>query len=318
MSEVQNSAPIPADAAPEGSGVAELNKMDADLNLPKTGGDPALQTKVEKAIKDGATEAEVNNMIREYEIKVNGKKKSVKIDFNNKEDIVRRLQLAEAGHSAMQEKAELEKMISQELLKAKQNPWDFFKELGLDPDELAEMRIQQRIEEMKKSPEQIEKERITKELEEARAKLAKIEKEKEEATMTQLQEKAAVELESDIEAALKNHPDLPKTRKTVVRLADAMLWAMDNGFPDVRIEDVVPSVKAEIQAEINEMMSAMPEELMEMYIGKKNIERLRKQRIAKAKLVQPVEIKEVAKPQVKEVKEEKKINMGDYFRNLGM
>jgi hypothetical protein len=218
----------------------------------------------------------------------------------------------------MQEKAELEKLISSELLKAKGDPWSFLKELGLDPDELAEMRIQSRIEEMKKSPEQIEKEKLSKELADARAKLAKIEKDKEEESFTKLQTSAAQELDNDITDALKNDKELPKTRKTIVRIADAMLWALENGYPDVRVQDVIPSVKAEIQAELNEFMADMPEDMMEKWIGKKNIEKMRKSRVAKAKQPQILETKEVSKVAPKEAKEEKRLSTADYFRNLGM
>ena len=63
------------------------------------------------------------------------------------------------------------------------------------------------------------------------------------------------------------------------------MWAIDNGYNDVTVKDVLPTVEAEIRKEISELMSALPEQMMEQYIGQKNIDRLRKQRISKVKNV---------------------------------
>ncbi len=274
-----------------------------------------LQEEVKEAVEEGATEAEIENMVREFEIKVNGKKKTIKVDLNNTEELIRKFQMAEAGQSAMQDKAELEKLVNQELMRAKSDPWEFLKDLGLNPDDLAEQRVVDKIEQMKKSPEQVEREKIQQELKEARAKLEVVQKEKEDARLVQMQDKIAVEFDKELTDALQSDPELPKTRKTVARIADAMLWAMENGFQDAKVADVIPSVKAEIQNEMNEFMSDMSEDLMEKYIGKKNIERLRNQRLAKMKAAPKMDIKPVAKEV--EAKEEDKVSMKDYFRNLG-
>lgn len=276
-----------------------------------------LKEAVEEAIEDGASEEEVKDMIREFELKVNGKVKKVSVDLSNEDDLKKRFQMAEAGKLAMQEKAEFEKLVNEELLGAQKDPWSFLKNLGLDPDDLVEQRMAARIEEMKKSPEQIEREKIQQELEDARARLKQIEEEKSTAKMQQMEQKAAFDLDREITEALAEDKELPKSQKTVKRIADAMLWAMDNGYPNVAVADVIPSVKAEIQNELNEFMSAMPEDLMEKWIGKKNIERLRQKRLSKMKKVATPAAKQVAKPKLEEEKAPvKKMSSKDWFRQL--
>ncbi|RLF65295.1 MAG: hypothetical protein DRN30_04225, partial [Thermoplasmata archaeon] len=287
-----------------------------------------LVEEIEGAIEDGASEEEVKDMIREYEIKVNGKTKKVKIDLNNEEEIIKRLQMAEAGQSAMQGKAELEKMIESELRGAKEDPWKFLQDtLGLDADELAEHRIAARVEEMKKSPEQIEKEKISKELETLRAEMKKREQVEEDAKVTRFREEASFKLDQEITDALKDNTNLPKSRKTVSRIADAMMWAMNNGFGDVNVADVIPAVEAEIKTEFDEFMNGMPEDVLENYIGKRNLDRLRKKRVASAQAAKNTsigDVKAVAADKKDDVERDafgrktaKKVRSKDFFKNLG-
>lgn len=314
MSEQQAAAPA-AETAPIEETVA-----------PATGAAPsndaALKEAVQDAIDEGASPAEVKEMIKEFELKVNGKTKKVKVDLNDEKELVRRLQLAEASHLAMQDKAELEKLYKQEIMKARQNPWAFLSEIGLNPDQLVEQRMLEQIEEAKKSPEQIEREKMQRELQTLREELQRREKETVEAQKAQLTQAEAARLESELMDAFQANPNLPKTRKTVNRIVDAMNWSLNNGFEDVTVADVIPAVEAEIRNEINELMSGLSEEMIEAYIGQKNLDRLRKKRLAAVKKVPTVEdIKPVTKPKdIVEPKSDKPKpkngNTKDFFRDL--
>lgn len=280
-----------------------------------------LQEEIDEAIEDGATEEEVKDMIKEFELKVNGKTKKVKVDLSDEKELVRRLQLAEVAPKAMQDLAEFKKSVSSELLAAKEDPRQLLQQLGIDPKTFAEEIINQEIEQMKKSPEQIEREKMQRELEVARAELARQKQEAEEAKTLQMQQDASMKLEQEIMSALQKNPTLPKTMKTVGRITDAMLWAMENGYGDVTVTDVLPSVEAEIRREFNEFISEMPEEIMESYLGKKNIDRLRKKRLAAMKKVAPKpEVTKISNPDKKEIanrrESDKKISAKDFFRNL--
>lgn len=280
-----------------------------------------LAQQVQEAKDAGASKEEIKQMIKEFELEVYGKKQKVKVDMNDDKYLKQQLQKAAAFNQTAQEKANLEKMIDQALINAKNDPWAFLKELGLDPDDLAERRISDRIEEMKKSPEQVEREKMQKELEEARKQLKKIESEKVEAEMMQRQNQIMTQIDKDITDALANDPELPKSRKTVMRITDALLWAMDNGWADATVADVIPAVKSEMQAEIAEHLGSMSDEMMEKWIGQKNIEKMRKRRLAQAKqnaATTPVaNIKQTTVVEDKPKDKREKINQNDFFRNLG-
>lgn len=283
-----------------------------------------LKEEIEEAIEEGASEEQIKNMIREYTIKVNGKEKSVKLDLNNEEEIIRKLQMAEASQVAMQEKRELEKTWQKELQRLKEDPFSVLEEAGLDPLKLSEERLRAEVEERKKSPELREKERIERELMQAREELRRQKEEAENARMMQLEAEAAQELETQIDKALDAHPKLPRSEKTVARIADHMLWAIENADdlgidPDtLTVEDVIPSVEEEIRQELQSFMSQLPEDMMEEYIGQKNLERLRKKRLSTMKTSSANEVKPTTSSVKKkeETKEKKRLRAKEYFRNL--
>lgn len=279
-----------------------------------------LQDEVEAAIEAGASEQEVKNMIKEFQLKVGGKTYTKKLDLSNEEEIQRELQMAMAGRQAMQQKAELEKIYEQEIRRLQNNPWEVLEELGFNPYELSESKLREFVEEQQKSPELIEKERIERELIRARQEADQLRRRQEEMEFAKLQEQAAAELEHEIQEALDAHTTLPKSPKTVMRIADALLWANDNGFPDARVSDVLPMVEDDIKREMQEFFSMLPEDMFETYINQQNLERYRKSRMPKKTV--PNNIKNI-KPTADSIKKEdarkeqrQKMSAKDFFRNL--
>ena len=280
-----------------------------------------LQEAVEDAIANGASEKEVKNLIKEFQLKVNGKLINKTIDLSDENNLKNELQLAAAARQSMQEAANLKKLYEKEVSRLRQDPFSVLQELGLDPDQLAEMRIQQRIEEMKKSPEQLERERIQAELQAAREEAQKLKEEREAEQFEKLKEQAAFQIESEIEQALDAHKTLPKSRHIVKRIADSMLWAMNNGFDDVSAEDVMPLVEKEWRDEMSRLMDDSPEDILEQLIGQRNIERLRAKRLnamaaSGAKTASSVK-STAASVQKQEEKKSEKIKQRDFFRQLG-
>jgi len=273
-----------------------------------------LQEAVEEAIDEGATKEEVAQMIKEFELKVNGKQIRKKIDLSDEEAVKRELQKALAGQQAMQEAAELKKLFAGEVQRMKEDPFGVLAELGLDPDQLAEARIQQKIEEMKKSPEQIVFEKTQQELAQLREKLQQEQEKARQAEMTRLENEAAIQLDEEIASALESHQSLPNSPYTVKKIADMMIWAMDQGMHDVSVADVIPSVERDIKREINTFMDELPAEMLEAYMGKQANERLRQKRLKAAKKVENASsVKKTATSAKKEEKREK-ISVEDWMR----
>jgi hypothetical protein len=315
MSE-ENSSP---EASEESS--PEMSESQESFQEAQPSGEVALQEAVEDAIASGASEKEVKNLIKEFQLKVNGKVINKKIDLSDENALRNELQLSAAARNAMQESANLKKLYESEVSRLKQDPFSVLAELGLDPDQLAEMRIQQRIEEMKKSPEQLEREKIQAELQAAREEANKLRAEREADEFEKLKDQAAAQIETEIEQALDSHKTLPKSRHIVKRIADSMLWAMNNGFEDVSAEDVMPLVEREWRDEMSRLMDDSPEDVLEQLIGQRNIERLRAKRLnamnsSNAKTAASIK-STAASVQKQEDQKREKIKQREFFRKLG-
>lgn len=312
--ELQTSAEATEQAAPE------ISEESASQEGASASADQALQDAVEDAIASGASEKEVKNLIKEFQLKVNGKIVNKKIDLSDEAALKNELQLSAAARQAMQEAANLKKLYESEVSRLKQDPFSVLAELGLDPDQLAEMRIQQRIEEMKKSPEQIEREKIQMELQAAREEARRLKEEREAEQFEKLKEEAAAQIETEIEQALDAHKTLPKSRHIVKRIADSMLWAINNGY-GVSAEDVMPLVEKEWREEMSRLMDDSPEDVLEQLIGQRNIERLRAKRlnamnVSNAKTAASIK-STAASVQKQEEQKREKIKQRDFFRQLG-
>jgi hypothetical protein len=283
-----------------------------------------LKEEIQDAIEEGATEEEVKDMIREFTIKVNGKEKNVTLDLNDEADVIRRLQLGEASQVAMQEKRELEKSYEEEVRNLLENPEKYLREIGLDPLELGEKWVRNEVEERKKSPEIRETERIKRELTEAREELRLRSEEADSARRQQLESQESIKIENEIDAALDAHPKLPRSQKTITRIADAWLFAIEHAEElgidpnEITVEDVIPTVESEIRNELRDFMTQLPEDMMEEYIGSKNLERMRNKRLnsMKPNNVSNVKATGESNKKVEESKPKKRVKSKDYFRNL--
>ena len=276
-----------------------------------------LEEELQEAADAGASEEELKSMIKEFELKVNGKTLTKKIDLSDEDAVKRELQKAYAGQLAMQEKAELENALRGRVDEWRQDPWKFFEELGMDADELAEMRMAQRLEEMKKDPKQLEDEKRERELEELRQQLKAKEEEEERREYNRMQEEAAMALDNEISDALEAHGSLPATPRVIKQIASTLYWATTPkdeggaGFdPDeISVKDVLPTVEKELKKEIADLMASLPAEVLEQYIGNQGLEKIKKKAISKVKKTVPKSAKSLQKPiapQKKEVEKPKK------------
>jgi hypothetical protein len=277
-----------------------------------------LAEEVKEAVAEGASKEEIQELVEKFKIKVNGEEKEVELDWNDKESIIRKLQLAEAAQQAMQAKAETEKAFEREVGRLKDDPWSVLEELGYNPDELAEARIQRIIDDAQKSPEQKAREQEQAELQALRDRIKKQEEREQQLEYEKIQAKAEADLDAEIDEALSSTTELPKSQYVKRRVADALAWAMDQTdevgnalYPDVSAKDVVPLVEKELNQELNNFFDNMPEKVLERFVGNNNIERLRKSRLAKM----PNKKKIVDTGKKEEIpKKRKKINLLDFQR----
>jgi hypothetical protein len=216
----------------------------------------------------------------------------------------------------MQEMAELKKIYSQEIDRLRNDPFSVLQELGIDPDELSYSHLEKKVLESQKSPEEQERDRLQKELEELRGKAKQDEERRIKAEQSRLQDQAAQQLDDEIDSALDEYKHLPRSPRVVKHIASVMMWALDNGMPDVTVKDVLPTVEKELKKEISDIIENLPEEFIEEFIGQRGMDRLRKKRVAQA-TQQPksaANIKPSAPTKAKEEKSTPRRSLEDFLR----
>jgi hypothetical protein len=280
---VENNAPIEADI--------DLDAAEAELDVEESGSSEAAaqdQAKaIDKAQKDGKiSKAEAAQLKKQLKVKIDGVEETVEVDFNDEEGLKRHIQKAKAFDKRAKEYATLKNTVEsfmQRVMSGNDEEAEAaLREAGMNPEDFAEKLIARKIKELEKSPEQVEQEKMRKELEDLRKEKKKAEEEREQAQMEKLRNQYAAEVENDISKALEDTKSkLPKGNPRVVkRIAQTMLHALEKGYHDVKVNDVIPLVEKEWQEELRSYFDTSAEDLIEELVGKQNIDRLRKKRLA--------------------------------------
>ena len=279
-----------------------------------------LTEEIEQAIEDGATQEEVKNMVREFTIKVNGKEMVKSLDLSDEESIRKELQLAAAGRGAMQEAAELRKAFTSDVERLKDDPFLVLEEMGLDPLQLSSGFLEKYLAEQEKSPEQKENEMRQQEIEKLRKENEAFKKEVADKHRQALYAETAKQIEDEIISTLDSDSDLPKTPKVIARVADTLLWAIENVDPNATVKDVIPTVKKELQKEFSEVASSLKSrDALKALLGEDVLNSLREERVQQAqKLSSAANLKrDVVKD--KKLKKDsdpdkKRISLSDFMR----
>lgn len=267
------------------------------------------------------TEAEQKaeeNLRRKYNLKVNNKVKEVELDLSNDEEVQKYLQKALAAEEKFQEAASVRKQAEQLVNALKTNPLAVLMhpELGLDVKALAQQVLTQEIEDMQKSPEQKRIEELERALKDREEKERVLEEEKRQAEMNRIQEEAFQELDSQITSALSKS-ELPKSPYVVKRIADAMIEAVNMGYKDITVEQIMPFVEESITTEFQRMFDEAPEQtaekLMEKLVGKKNLDRYRKTKVARVKSPVRAAVQDTGGKSTESEKKEESLKFKDVF-----
>lgn len=313
----QSSAPMAdTSSAPVESSNEEVMETEADIIAD---GIDASSNDKPKSASETKAEKEIKKALKKYEFQVNGKKRSVDFDPSNDEEVKKYLAKAMGADEKFEEAAMTRKQAEQLVTMLKENPLALLRhpELGLDVKALATQILNDELDDMQKTPEQKKLEALEKQLKEREEMLKRIEQEKRDAEMSKMQAEAYQQIDDDITNALSTS-DLPKSPYVVKRIADTMIEAVNLGYEDVRVQDIMPYVEAQIMSEIQAMFAIKPTETMEKLIGKKNLDEYRKAKVSKSR-AKPIEtaqqIKDTGaknKPTEKETKEEK-VRFKDLF-----
>ena len=234
---------------------------------------------------------------KKLKLKVDGQELEEEFDLDNEEELKKHFQQSKAFNKRSQELSQYQKQVNDFMSQLKADPSSVLEQLGFNVDDFAEKRIEKMIEHAKKSPVQIEYEKLQEELKSMKDKFKKEETQRQEAVLERMKNQYAAEIESDINKALDaSETILPKKNPWVLRkVAEYMGLAMKNGYPQVTAKDVIPIVEGDYKADLESLFGEMPEAVMEKVIGKKNLDRLRKQRLKSGK-AQTATARQVAQP----------------------
>lgn len=171
------------------------------LNTPAAQATPPVAPPVEK--KETPAQAR-----KKYQLKVDGVAEELELDINNEEEVKKHLQMSRAAQKRMQQFAEYEKGVKGLFDTLQKDPLKVISDPRLKISEearrkMAEAIINNELAEMGKTPEQKEKEKLQKEFEDLKKQHETEKKAREAAEFSRLQEQAAVQLDSEISAAIE-------------------------------------------------------------------------------------------------------------------
>lgn len=279
-----NATPAPVDNKSTGdSGLFDSNSNTENVESQELSSD----SEIDAAVEDGElSKAEAKELKKKLKLKIDGKEEEFELDFNDEEGLKKHLQKSRSFDKRLQEFSGLKSDVQKFMDELKNSPESVLEKLGIDVDGMSEKRIQKKIEELSKSPEQIEREKMQAELEQLRKEKEEAAKAKEIAEQEALMNKTAMEIESSIISAMESAKTiLPKNNPEVIgQIAKAMKEAMAKGYNEVTVEDVVHIVEKRYKEQLAKLFDVLPEDAIEMVVGKNNLERLRKKRISKAQV----------------------------------
>jgi hypothetical protein len=277
-----------------------------------------LETEIADAIEDGASEEEVQNMVRQFVLKVDGREFIKEIDMNDEDELTKQFQLAAKGQKSMQELQELKNAYNAELQRLVKDPFAVLKELDgdFDPLKLSADYINRRHEESQQSPEEKAQQEAQTELQELRAERDRLKQEKEDDARAKEDAAVASEIETDIMSALDGDSELVADRETVRLVARELHWAMKNGHFDMTAKDVLPTVKDQLRQQFQKSAGRFKSTAaLKEYMGSDLLSKLRDERMelaqAQDKLKTVGNIKKDVAQSEEVKKERKKIKLSD-------
>lgn len=264
------------------------------------------------------TPAEVKK-IKKLKLKFNGKEIEEDLPFEVEEQhadwLIKQRQKAMLADHKAREYSQLEQEVGAFIQELRKNPKKALQNpaIGLDVKELAASILQEEIERSQKTPEQLRAEEAEAKLQELMEEREREKKELEQKQLEMLTEREYERYDNLMSAAIEGS-DLPKSPYVVKKLTEYMIMAVENGI-DIDPKDVIPMIRDEIHADIQQMFGVMPVEVIEQIMGKEVLGKLKNKRVANAKPPVPVKtaIKDVAVSKEEKKEAQKKQTVRDFF-----
>lgn len=259
---------------------------------------------------------------KKFNIKVDGRDEVLEFDPSNEEEVRKHLQMSRVAQKRMQQYSEYENNVKGLFELLKNDPIKVLSDPRLGIDEatrrhMAEMIINNEIEELQKSPEQREKERMTREYESLKKQHEEEKTMRAQAEQQRLTQQYSQQLDVEISDAIEKS-GLPKTSRTVKYFAEALTFCLQNGI-ELSPKDLAPLIKRQTLGDFREIISSLPDDSLEDFIGKDTASRLRKRSIAKIKQVagNAQQVRDTGSANKPAPEAAAKVSAKDFFRGLG-
>lgn len=282
MSDTNTGAPAASSAPAESSTPATDASSEVLETLGTEGDDSGEETSTPAEAKKVE---EIKKQLKSFELKVNGKSKKIDVDLNNDEEVTKYLQKAMAADEKFQEASNYKKQAEQLVEMLQNDPLSILRNpaLGLDIRKLAEQVLLQDLEEQQKSPEQKKIEDYERRLKEYEDKMKNEEESSKKTKLAEMQRKHEAEIEESIVKALDAN-DIPAEPFFMRRLADVWASAVESGWEDATLEDIMPYVKQRMDNDFKSLIDKNKDpERLEKLLGKDVLNNYRKSAVAKVK-----------------------------------
>ena len=280
------SAPV---ASSNASAPIESNSAPATNTQPQTDSQQSAQTdrneKGQFVAKNGQpnqqnpaqqTPAQKAEAIRKLKLKIDGHEEEYA-----EEDVVKLAQMGRASQKRFQEVAEKRKQAEDFIKMLKENPISVLTNpaIGVDMRKLAEEFLHNEYKKEVLTPEARKIQELEDQLRKHDEDKKKIEETKRQEEFNKLQDHYKQEFDKKITTALQSS-GLPKSPKTVKRMADYMIMALENGI-DLEPGNVVELVRQDYMTEVSELFSQTDGDTLLKLLGEPVANKIRKADLAR-------------------------------------
>lgn len=276
-------APTAPGATPAAPQAAASGKSAAPAVQNTTAPQGANSVKTDAPAAPGVAETQAEKKARKYQIKVDGQEREIDLDSMNDDELVKRVQLAEAAHRRMQEAAEQRKQVESLFKLLKENPIEALKNpaLGVDVRKMVEDQILREYEESQLSEPERKAKELERQLQERERKIQEYEQAKASEAQRQLEERVFQETQRQFVAAL-DAADLPRNQETIYMMADVARLNLENGI-ELSPAQMAAEVKDRLTQMHTHIVRGLDGEKLMSYLGDEVITKVLKYALERVK-----------------------------------
>src|SRR5574343_674580 len=236
----------------------------------------------EEAAPSKAVEQEIKR-INKLKLKIDGAELEEELPFEIEEDpeimdyLTKNLQKAKAADKRFAEANQTKQMVTQLVNTLQKDTKKALQELGIDPRKFAAQILEEELKAQQMTPEERERQELQMKLKELEEEHKRKKEEYSRKELERLQQLEYERIDTQITQAIQNS-SLPKSPYVVEKIARYMQIGLDAGL-QVEPADVIDIVRSDIEDDIKQMFSAMPEDVIEQFVGKDKFNKIRKKNL---------------------------------------